>query len=120
MDPFGNFSIDFLDSHVLGSGFDEAELQVRVNGNLFDRRFFNDVAEAQSFFSHVIVIQWLAGLNNIQISFGIKMSGAGGFSFDYAASYSPVETPIPAALPLYATGLAALGLLARRRRKQAV
>jgi hypothetical protein len=29
------------------------------------------------------------------------------------------ETPVPAALPMFATGLAGLGWLARRRRKQA-
>ena len=30
------------------------------------------------------------------------------------------DTPIPAALPLFATGLGALGLLARRRKRKAV
>ena len=36
------------------------------------------------------------------------------FNFDPA-----VATPLPAALPMFLTGLAGLGLLARRRRKQA-
>jgi len=36
-----------------------------------------------------------------------------------AQSFVPSATPLPAALPLFATGLGALGLLARRRKRRA-
>jgi hypothetical protein len=39
--------------------------------------------------------------------------------FDNVRVDAAAAVPVPAALPLFATGLAALGLLARRRRKQA-
>jgi hypothetical protein len=44
------------------------------------------------------------------------------FSFNgvWITEFSPTpNVPVPAALPLFATGLAAIGLLARRRKKQA-
>jgi hypothetical protein len=46
---------------------------------------------------------------------GQSCAAAGGFSsFDITAT-----TPLPAALPLFATGLGALGLLGRRRKRKA-
>jgi hypothetical protein len=39
--------------------------------------------------------------------------------FDLTFTPAAAAVPLPAALPLFATGLAALGLLARRRKKQA-
>ena len=44
------------------------------------------------------------------------ISGGDGFSFDYAAI---VPIPLPGTLPLFATGLGALGLLGWRRKKTA-
>jgi len=41
------------------------------------------------------------------------------FQFVHGSWTANVATPLPAALPLFATGLAGLGWLARRRRKQA-
>jgi hypothetical protein len=61
----------------------------------------------------------LAGLNIIQLSFNEMISGGDGFAFDYAA-ISPIIAPLPAALPLFATGLGALGLLGWRRKKKAI
>ena len=55
------------------------------------------------------------GLNNVQLSLSETMSGGQGFSFDYAAASRP---HFPAALPLFATGLGALGLLGWRRKKK--
>ena len=45
------------------------------------------------------------------------ISGGDGFSFDYAAI---VPTPLPGALPLFAIGLGALGLLGWRRKRKAI
>jgi hypothetical protein len=57
----------------------------------------------------------LVGLNIIQLSFNEMISGGDGFAFDYAAI---APTPLPPTLPLFATGLAGLGLLGWRRKKK--
>jgi hypothetical protein len=44
--------------------------------------------------------------------------GFSGGSFDTVLTLTPVATPLPAALPLFATGLGALGLLGRRRKRK--
>ena len=43
-----------------------------------------------------------------------------GTFIDFVGTVSIVPTPLPAALPLFATGLGALGLLAWRRKRKAV
>jgi hypothetical protein len=52
----------------------------------------------------------------IDPQFSAPLSGGGEFLFSSGITSA---TPIPAAFPLFATGLGALALLARRRRKQA-
>jgi hypothetical protein len=52
-----------------------------------------------------------AGLTN---SAGVLLQDSAGLTFTLVA-----ETPLPAALPLFATGLGALGLLGWRRKKKA-
>jgi hypothetical protein len=47
------------------------------------------------------------------------VGGATPPTFNAAFSLDGVETPLPAALPLFATGLGALGLLGWRRKKKA-
>jgi hypothetical protein len=42
-----------------------------------------------------------------------------GFAGAWLTSFSPNPTPLPAALPLFATGLGALGLLGWRRKRKA-
>ena len=48
---------------------------------------------------------------------GVRYSYGSGTATE--VSNAPAETPLPAALPLFVTGLVGLGLFARRRRKQA-
>ena len=52
---------------------------------------------------------------------GSNLTGTSGLNFalDNFAFSAAATTPVPAALPLFATGLAGFGWLARRRRKQA-
>ena len=49
---------------------------------------------------------------------GLTVNTQSNLVFDFTLA-DVVATPLPAALPLFATGLAGLGWLARRRRKQA-
>lgn len=53
----------------------------------------------------------------------INWEGAGGevgdtITVDFSVG-GPIDTPLPAALPLFATGLGVIGLLARRRKRKA-
>jgi hypothetical protein len=116
-DPF--FTVDLLDNKSLGKGFDSATFQISENGTVLENHLFTDLASAQAFFSdNPINLTLLAGLNIIQLSFNETISGGDGFAFDYAA-ISPIITPLPTTLPLFATGLAGLGLLGWRRKKTA-
>jgi len=115
-DPF--FTVDLLDNKSLGKGFDSATFQISENGTVLENKLFTDLASAQAFFSdNLINITLSAGHNNIQLSLNEMISGGDGFSFDYAAI---VPTPLPGTLPLFATGLGALGLLGWRRKKKAI
>ena len=116
-DPF--FTVDLLDNKSLGKGFDSATFQISENGTVLENHLFTDLASAQAFFSdNPINLTLLAGLNIVQLSFNEKISGGDGFAFDYATT-SSVVTPLPTTLPLFATGLAGLGLLGWRRKKKA-
>jgi hypothetical protein len=116
-DPF--FTVDLLDNNSLGKGFDSAAFQISENGTVLENHVFTDLASAQALFSdNPINLTLLAGLYIIQLSFNEMISGGDGFAFDYAA-ISPIVTPLPATLPLFASGLAGLGLLGWRRKKAA-
>ena len=66
------------------------------------------------FFSHI------PG-QDLQLSFAVGIVEGGTTGQTAPVSYSLVaETPLPAALPLFATGLGALGLLTWRRKRKAV
>jgi hypothetical protein len=61
-----------------------------------------------------------SGPTDIQLVFDTTMSGGEGFSFDFSIhGIDPVATPLPGALPLFASGLVGLGLLGWRRKKKA-
>jgi hypothetical protein len=101
-------------------GFDSATFQISENGSVVENKVFTDLASAQAFFSdNLINLTLLVGLNIIQLSFNETIGGGDGFAFDYAA-ISPIITPLPTTLPLFATGLGVLGLLGWRRKKRAI
>ena len=113
------FTVDLLDNKSLGKGFNSATFQISENGTVLQNHLFTDLASAQAFFSdNLINLTLLAGLNIIQLSFNEMISGGDGFAFDYAA-ISPIITPLPTTLPLFATGLGVLGLLGWRRKRAA-
>jgi hypothetical protein len=114
------FAVDLLDSKSLGKGFDSATFQITENGTIVENKVFTDLASAQAFFlDNLINLTLLAGLNIIQLSFNEMISGGDGFAFDYAA-ISPIITPLPTTLPLFASGLVGLVLLGWRRKTRAI
>jgi hypothetical protein len=114
------FLLDLTGSNSLGTGFDSALLQVFDNGNLVVNQSFSTLASAQAYFANQFLNIYLAsGFNTVQLSFSEMMSGAEGFSFDYASA-SVSTTPLPDSLPLFATGLGLIGMLAWWRRKAAM
>src|SRR5258708_24977818 len=95
----GAFVLDLLSKDALGKGFDSALFTISLNSVGFLSQPFADLASAEAFFSNNLIgVPLLAGFNSVQIAFNETMSGAGGFSFDYAvASVSNVPPPIAGA-----------------------
>jgi hypothetical protein len=63
----------------------------------------------------------VGGLADVEIEFAITQSSTSAFQFDYAFGTVPAAesaTPLPATLPLFATGLGGLGLLGWRRKNK--
>jgi len=60
-------------------------------------------------------------MGSIDPMFTVDLSNASDFTFDFSSGLIPPAsaTPLPAALPLFASGMAALGFLARRRKRKA-
>jgi hypothetical protein len=113
------FLIDLISNASLGTGFDSATFTISDNGNLIVSDSFANLASAQAFFSNnnLINIMLAGGLNNVQLSFDETMSGGEGFSFDYSTA-SVSATPLPDALPLFATGLGLIGMLGWWRKRR--
>jgi hypothetical protein len=61
------------------------------------------------------------GVLNVDVS-GLSTDPTTIWGSDYTKSivFTPVVTPLPGALPMFATGLGALGLLGSRRKKKAI
>jgi hypothetical protein len=111
----GAFTLALLGDLSLGSGFDTAAFQIVLNNNVIESHIFSDLATAELYFTNnLISFQLGAGLNDLQLIFDETMSFGEGFAFHYAVD----STPLPGALPLFLTGLGALGLLGWRRRSK--
>ena len=61
----------------------------------------------------------ISGLNRSEFVIGDNLETANVSMFYQMTIVDPNPTPLPAALPLFATGLGALGLLGWRRKRKA-
>jgi hypothetical protein len=116
----GLFLLDLLFNNALGTGFDGALFEVSLNGNVVDSQSFTDLTSAESFFSNNLIdVPLVAGQDFIQILFSETMgsSSGQGFSFDYALA-DVAATPLPPAWTMMLIGLAGIGFVTHRRRKQ--
>ena len=115
------FKVHLLDTASIGTGFDSATFQILSDGQVLDSQSFNSLSSADAFFTHDLLIFALgSGVTDIALVFDAKMSGGEGFGFDYTIrgiDPPPSATPLPAALPLFGTGLSMLGLLGWRRKR---
>ncbi len=108
-----------MSNRSLGDGFNSSSLDIYLNGVLMSDNQFTSLASAQAFFTDnpIAFGSWGDELADIGIIFSLTSDQPNsGFAFDYAIG---TTTPLPAALPLFATGLGALGLLGWRRKRKA-
>ena len=111
----GSLTIDMADFESSTYG----AVAANINGVALSLAF-DDGFQASALRTFVLTAAQILAINVAGfISLNINHTGSGDFiAFDYLqADVSPV--PVPAALPLFATGLAGLGYIARRRRKAA-
>ena len=120
----GPLAFDFLTFGDVLDGFES--LSLTIDGNSFgfyQSYFFDTLADFGTLFDMDILLS--ASVSDpvfVGISYSFVSSTPGqGFGFDYrlvgdaAPPVAPI--PVPAALPMLASALAALGLLLRRRRR---
>ena len=115
-----HFVLGLMSNQSLGDGFNSSSLDIYLNGVLMSDNQFTSLASAQAFFTDnpIAFGSWGDGLADIGIIFSLTSDQPNsGFAFDYAIG---TTTPLPAALPLFATGLGALGLLGWRRKRKAL
>jgi hypothetical protein len=70
-------------------------------------------------FSSNLASNFVLGVNEFLVSDINSGGGPSGAAFFATVNYDVSQTPLPAALPLFATGLGALGLLGWRRKRKA-
>ena len=109
---------NLLDYDVAGDGFDELNLDVKINGA--DHPFsFTLLSAAEAFFggNQLDFGAIDAGNQDIEISFALAASGIGdGFGFAYDFGPSKTDLPEPSTWAMILVGFAGLAFAARSRR----
>jgi hypothetical protein len=111
----------FRDNHGTDIFGGNTAIPIDANGLIF--AISNDPKRGQD----ALFAAWNNGGGNFQFLISGTLAGAFDVYYllangngNFAEAFNgPAATPLPAALPLFATGLAGLGLVARRRRKLA-
>ena len=101
----GTFSFDSTEIKAWGGGIDNITITGYLQGNVVGIDSLNGVGSAWTLLSPDF-----ASVDQVNISGGL-------FLLDNTA-VNTSATPLPAALPLFATGLGAMGFLARRRKRK--
>lgn len=110
----------YIDSYPAGLlGLPAAPFELTLPVNTFDNRFSvsGGVLTFEYFFDQNEELALSPGAGIVYL----QDPTTGQNVFASTATFTPVAsaTPLPAALPLFASGLAALGLLSRRRKRNA-
>jgi hypothetical protein len=116
------FLLGLTTNDSIGIGFRSASLDIFLNGTTQIGDFnFNTLTEAQDFFNDRVLHlgNWGGGLAEIAIVYSLTSDTAlalSGFRFDYA--FGTEQVPVPAALPLFGTGLGLLGFMGWLRKRR--
>ena len=115
---------DLFDANPPGFMSMTLTLDVADGGTLYDHVWsFDNLTSLDSFLTDKVLDLGYATdpAMTIGLSYDLTADGNGGldFGFAFATGVPPASTPLPGALPLFVSGLGALGLLGWRRRKKA-
>jgi hypothetical protein len=107
--------IDLLDPNAvtLGSSTGSSPFNLTGSVNITDPMSFAQYEVPASFTRFAVFVQG-------EPDIGQRINSVSSTSFTVTYDYTPAATPLPAALPLFATGLGALGLLGWRRKRKDV
>jgi hypothetical protein len=120
-DEYGFFKVNFTlpngatNVSISGAANVDDQGYIFINGNQIG--YTTETANAT--FNSNIALNFVVGVNEFLVSDINSGGGPSGAAFFATVTYDVSQTPLPAALPLFATGLGALGLLGWRRKRKA-
>jgi len=95
-----------------------------LDADTFELEWFSEPNVPQTISSALTVLDFMEGSAPVDITGVTKVYATPGFDGDknvsVAANYITIEYPFPAALPLLASGLGIMGLVAARHRRKSV
>jgi hypothetical protein len=120
-DQYGFFEVPFTlpsgatNVSISGSANVDDEGWIFINGH----RFGYATQYSNATFDSNVASNFVVGVNEFLVSDINSGGGPSGAAFFATVNYDVSQTPLPAALPLFAGGLGVIGLLARRRKRKA-